>query len=159
MRPFEEGDVEEAFGWFGDSEVMRFIVSGAHESREQTRLRIESYRAHQAQHGFSKWVLIERESGRLIGDAGLMSLEGFGIELGYRLARTWWGRGLATEAAAAWVRAGFDTHRLRRIAAFAHPANTASHRVLVKLGFTPRGRGAVLGMDALLFALEPPVDH
>jgi RimJ/RimL family protein N-acetyltransferase len=156
MRPFEEADVEEAFRWFGDPEVMRFIVSGVHASRERTRAWIVEYRAHQLRHGFSKWAIVERESGRLIGDSGLVSLPGFGIELGYRLARPWWGRGLATEAASAWVRAAFEVHRLERIGAFAHPEHAASHRVLAKLGFRFEERRAVLGMDALVFALDRP---
>ena len=64
LRPFEVADVEEAFGWFGDPVAMRFTASGPDASLEQTRVRIEGYRAHQVQHGFSKWLIVERASGR-----------------------------------------------------------------------------------------------
>jgi ribosomal-protein-alanine N-acetyltransferase len=56
-------------------------------------------------------------------------------ELGYDLARHWWGRGLASEAAAAVVAYGFAVMRLHRIEAGALVGNDASVRVLAKLGF------------------------
>jgi len=59
-------------------------------------------------HGFSKWIILDRFGGR-IGDSGLLKLEEHGwIDLGFRLAPSYWGQGLATEAASAWVRAAFD---------------------------------------------------
>jgi RimJ/RimL family protein N-acetyltransferase len=46
MRPFEEADAEEAFAWFSDAEVMRFIPGGADATLEDTRRRIAGYREH-----------------------------------------------------------------------------------------------------------------
>ena len=54
------------------------------------------------------------------------------VHVGYKIARPFWGRGLATEAAQEWVRRGFDELGLRRISAFIHPQNTASIRVVQK---------------------------
>jgi RimJ/RimL family protein N-acetyltransferase len=86
-------------------------------------------------HGFGLLAVTERETGRLIGEAGLQYLEeGPDIEVGYTLARAAWGRGYATEAAGAILRWGFAGLRLHRIVAVADPANAASLRVLEKLG-------------------------
>ena len=80
--------------------------------------------------------MIERDSGELIGDAGLSLLDGRGpeVEVGYTLARAWWGKGYATEAAGALLTAGFDDFGLDEIVAVADPANAASTRVLEKIG-------------------------
>jgi|GEM_PF-2470597 len=63
------------------------------------------------------------------------------------------GKGLATEAASAWVRAAFDDFHLDRLGAFVHPGNVASIRVLEKLGFHAAGRETVMGMNSILFSL------
>ena len=155
LRPFEETDIEEAFGWFGYSTVMQFTPAGPDKSLEQTKLRIRDYQAHQAAHGFSKWVMVERSSSRLIGDSGLFVLEEYGwVDLGFRLARMFWGKGLATEAASAWTHAAFEDYQLSELGAFSHPDNVASMRVLEKLGFRPIRQAAVMGMEAVMFTLK-----
>jgi RimJ/RimL family protein N-acetyltransferase len=74
MRPFEETDAEETFAWFSDLEVMKFIPGGADATLEDTRRRIARYRAHQTRFGFSKRLIIHRETGKAIGDSGLFHL-------------------------------------------------------------------------------------
>ena len=58
------------------------------------------------------------------------------VEIGWRVARAHWGRGLATEAALAAAEYGFQTLALKEILAFTTPANTASRRVMEKIGMT-----------------------
>ena len=137
LRPFVPGDAEAAFAWFGDEEVMRFHPTGPDTSVGATRERLATYVAHRERHGFSKWLVLSREDGRPIGDAGLMRLASTGeVELGYRLARREWGRGLATEIARALIRHARDHLGLERIIAFTHPDNTASLRVIERLGMS-----------------------
>jgi RimJ/RimL family protein N-acetyltransferase len=57
-------------------------------------------------------------------------------EIGWWLARRYWGRGLATEAARRALRDGFERVRLDRIVSIARPANTASTRIMKKLGLS-----------------------
>jgi ribosomal-protein-alanine N-acetyltransferase len=155
LRPFEPSDAEAAFEWFGDPAVMRFTPTGPDASIGQTRRRLAKFMAHQRVHGFSKWLVIERSSGHLIGDSGLLNLQECGwIDLGYRLAQPYWGQGLATEAAQAWVSAAFDEFRLDRLGAFVHPKNAASIRVLEKLGFHTERRDTIMGMDSIVFSLD-----
>ena len=85
LRPFEEADTQAAFEWFGDPLVMRFVPGGPDLSIEQTKSRIAGYRTHQAAHGFSKWVIVERASSLRIGDSGILVLDEYGwIDLGFR---------------------------------------------------------------------------
>jgi [ribosomal protein S5]-alanine N-acetyltransferase len=110
---------------------------------------------HQKAHGFSKWLILDRASGVAIGDSGLLVLKDYGwVDLGFRLAQLYWGKGFATEVASAWVRAGYDVLGLARLGAFAHPENRASIRVLEKLGFNIERRGMVFGMDSIVFSLD-----
>ena len=155
LRPFEPADVEAAFGWFGDPVVMRFTVTGPDKSIEQTRARLTHFASHQQAHGFSKWVILDGASGIAIGDSGLLVLPECGwIDLGFRLAQSHRGQGLATEAASAWVRALFDEYRIHRLGAFVHPENVASIRVLEKLGFHAERRDMVMGMQSIVFSLD-----
>jgi RimJ/RimL family protein N-acetyltransferase len=94
LRLFISDDVQFAFDWFGDPLVMRFTPSGPDKKMEQTAARIANYKRHQSEHGFSKWIIIERGSGRPIGDAGSLLLAEYGwIDFGYRLAQPFWGKG------------------------------------------------------------------
>ncbi len=161
LRPFEVADTEAAFGWFGDAVVMRFTPSGPDASIEQTEARLANYREHQIAHGFSKWMILDRRSKLPIGDSGLLHsqsrlllLKEYGwIDLGYRLAQPYWGKGLATEAASAWVRAAFGELHLERLTARVHPENVASIRVLAKLRFREDRRDNILGMNSIFFSL------
>jgi [ribosomal protein S5]-alanine N-acetyltransferase len=154
LRPFETGDVEAAFTWFGDPLVMRFTPTGPDTSLEQTKARLARYQKHQAEHGFSKWIVFDRHAGRPIGDSGLMALPEYGwIDLGYRFAQSCWGKGLATEAASAWIRAAFDDFHIDRLTAVVHPENVGSIRVLEKLRFHPERRDTFMGMNCILFSL------
>ncbi len=158
LRPFQSGDVEAAFGWFGDPVVMRFTPTGPDTSVDQTKARLANYQAHQTKHGFSKWIILERPSGRAIGDSGLLKLEDQGwIDLGFRLAQPYWGKGLATEAASAssaWVRAAFDDFHIDRVTALVHPENVASIRVLEKLRFQRVRRDTIMGMKSIVYSLD-----
>ena len=155
LVPFTADDAEAAFGWFGDPEVMQFVPKGPDASLEATRRRIGNYRQHQVNHGFSKWVIRQRGSVEPIGDSGLLVFEELkGIDLGFRLARPYWGRGFATEAASAWVRVAFLDLGLSRLTAFTHPSNLPSVAVLRKIGFSPTGARQVMGIDALTFVYE-----
>ncbi len=151
MRPFEEADAEEAFAWFSDLEVMKFIPSGVDATLEDTRRRIARYREHQARFGFSKRLIIDRETDQAIGDSGLFHLpDGKRIELGFRLARPYWGVGDAAEVGRAWLN-WFDAH-LAGEALFAdvHFDHVKSQRVLGKLGFHTLHSESVYGMTMLI---------
>lgn len=161
LRPFETSDAESAFAWFGDPTVMRFTPTRHDASIQQTLERLTKYQEHQLAYGFSKWIILDRDAQIPIGDSGLLRTRFFQahgddgwIDLGYRFAQPYWGRGLATEVAAAWVDAAFNHLNLDRLTAIVHPENGASLRVLAKLNFREIRRDTYLGMDSIVFSLD-----
>lgn len=148
MRPFVESDADSAFAWFSDPQVMQFIPQGPDATLEATRRRISGYRDHQARFGFSKRLILHRETSQPIGDAGLFHFpDGARIELGFRLASPHWGKGYALEAGRAWL-AWFDIHlKGQPLFADVHPAHIRSQKVLLKLGFQPTHSEEVYGME------------
>jgi len=152
VRPFTEDDARAAFAWFGDPVVMRY-TRGADRDVEETRRRIAKYQDQQQRLGYSKWLVLERSTREPIGDAGLLMLDGVSPlpDLGYRLVRSRWGAGLGTELASAWVLAAFGFLDIEAVSAFAHVENSASLRVLEKVGFERTGRHLVMGIDAFTY--------
>jgi [ribosomal protein S5]-alanine N-acetyltransferase len=135
FRPFALSDAEAAFEIFGDAEVMRYSVSGHDRNLAVTAARVERYARQNATSGFAPWAIVETAFEALVGLCGLMRLkDGNDVEIAYRLRRDCWGKGIATEAARAWLDCAFSQLRLPRIVAFVDPANTASVGVVVKIG-------------------------
>ena len=136
---------------------MRYIGSGdPDEDVEESRRRLERLMEHQERHGFSLWAVTDRASGAVMGDCGLIHYahEGPEIELGFRLAKPYWDKGYATEAARAWVAHGFDELGLDRIVAATHPENAASQRVLEKVGLSYERVADYRGDRVRLYAIE-----
>jgi hypothetical protein len=122
---------------FGDAEVMRFGKGVQTQQWVRVWLRgcLEDY--HQ-NWGFGLWAVVEKNSRESIGYCGLTYFPDVGgqpeTEIGFRLARPYWGRGYATEAAVAVRDYGFDTLCLPRLIAIIDPQNVASIRVAEKAG-------------------------
>ena len=113
-------DAEVVFRYRSDPDVMRYIPSGPDRSIEETRKILDRFIKHHEKYGFSKCAAELLETGELIGDAGLLLLEeGPDFELGYKLAREYWGKGFATECGRAWLEAAFSKFGLERMVAFA----------------------------------------
>lgn len=140
FRDHEPDDLESFCDMEADPEVRRF-VGGKPRTRDAAahKFRIVYLRPVQNRIGLCATVL--KPDGRYIGycgiyphfgDAGPVGRE---ASLAFYLARAYWGRGLATEAARAWVDAGFRELGLRRIVADVQVGNAASVRILEKLGF------------------------
>jgi [ribosomal protein S5]-alanine N-acetyltransferase len=143
IRPFVLADLEAMHAVWSDPEVMAPVPSQPYD-RQQSASKLDEKIAHQDRHGFSRWAIVERASGAVIGECGLLYLDGGPeIELGYKLARLYWGQGLALEAARAclnWALA----ERSEPVVAVVDPANTRSARVLAKIGMVRVGTRFVL---------------
>ena len=123
-----------------DPRVMEFFPNVL--SREESdALVTERIEPHFEQYGFGLYAAELRESRAFIGFVGLAvpSFEAHFtpcVEIGWRLAAEYWGRGLATEGAREIVRYAFDTLELDAIVSMTVPANVRSRRVMEKLGMT-----------------------
>lgn len=136
LRELEDGDAASLEAVLADPEVMRFSSGILHPA--EIPAWIGDRRREYARWGFGRWAVVAREERRLIGYCGLTRFDDLGdvpeVEVGYRLARTSWGRGLATEAATAVLDHAFGLLGLSRLIALVDPSNRASVRVAEKLG-------------------------
>lgn len=123
-----------------DPEVMRYMVGGQPRPRERTAAMIARVGGWWLTHRYGVWAVEQRADGALLGHCGLTQDPDTGeIELAYALARHAWGQGLATEAARACLRYGFETLGMGRVIALAEPENVASRRVMEKAGMHYEG--------------------
>lgn len=139
-----------------DPEVMRYI-SGRPETPEETRAMIERVKARWAEWGYSWWSFIERNSGELVGAGCVQHLgreRANPLELGWRLRRDRWGRGLASEAARCMAEHAFGALQAPRLLAVCHPDNQASARVMTRLGMDYRGIERWYEMDCAVYGIE-----
>jgi RimJ/RimL family protein N-acetyltransferase len=134
FRRFTADDLHALAAIRSDADVMKHISSRRPESIEEVKVVLNEVLAHWAQHGFGRWALIDKFTSTLAGWCGLAYLENTDeVEIGYGLAKNYWGKGLASEAARAAMKYGFEQVQLAHIVAVAWPENAASLRVLEKL--------------------------
>jgi RimJ/RimL family protein N-acetyltransferase len=159
LREWIEAD-REPFGRMNrDTAVMEFFPATL--SREESDALVDRAIAHFAQHGFGPWAAELCTSGEFVGYVGLF-IPRFEaaftpcVEIGWRLAPQYWGRGLATEGARAAVRYAFEVLELPKLVSFTVPANVRSTRVMEKLGMT---HDASEDFDHPLIAAGHPLRH
>ncbi len=156
LRGWRRGDAPALAAMNADPEVMRYIGSGAKPYVEALE-RAESLVRERPGDGLGLWAIEEwatDESGTGVfhGWAGLIPLDDTQeIELAYRLTKSSWGRGIATEAARPLLAYGFDELRLALIAAVTDPENRASRHVLDKLGFLYQGLRSAYGVEGCCY--------
>ena len=155
MRPFVPEDVEPLHAIWADPAVGPW-VGGTHTDIAESIEELGEHLRHQELHGYGFWAVEDRTSGALIGEVGLMRFEGRGpeVEIGWCMDREWWGLGLATEAATAWVTVGAARLGLDRIIAVVLPENTRSRAVCRALGMREAGRRHAYGADHVLYELD-----
>ena len=103
-------------------------------------------------YGFGVWTVLLRETGEVIGRAGLSYREGFeDPELGFLIAVPWQGRGLATEVCRAILTFGKEELEFTKVIAFVMPENAVSCHLLQKLGFQEKEEVRLLGKRHLLW--------
>jgi [ribosomal protein S5]-alanine N-acetyltransferase len=136
-----------------DPEVMRHISDGKAWPDERIREFVARQIGHFEKFGYCLWRLVLKETSEMIGFCGLQPLDGTAeTEIGWWLARAWWGKGLATEAARVAMQDGFERAGLVRIVAVAMRANRGSIRVMEKLGMEYEREMMHRGIDVALYA-------
>ncbi len=118
-----------------DVEVMRYITGGAPWSDEQIQLFVERQVKLYSERKFCRWKLRAKPGLEMIGFCGLgFWQDAQEPEIGWWLARRYWGRGLATEAAQIALHDAFERLEFNRIISVARTTNEASKRIMEKLG-------------------------
>ena len=136
LRRPTAADYADLLRMHSDPEVMATL--GGVRGEEVTDRYLREMIAHWESQAFGYWMAHDPETGAFAGRAGLRLMVVAGqpeIELGYGFLSDYWGRGIATEAAAAIVRVGFESVGTRDLVCFTETTNDRSRRVMEKLGF------------------------
>jgi RimJ/RimL family protein N-acetyltransferase len=137
LRRWGVKDLEPCAAMNADDAVMEHLP--ATQSRAETAAFIERLEASFDECGYGLWVVELRGEARFVGCVGLLSVEpelpfAPAVEIGWRLARDFWSRGIATEAATAAINYGFQELALPTIVSFTAERNLRSRNVMARLG-------------------------
>lgn len=139
LRSWKEADLVPFAAMNSDSRVMEFLPTCLTRA-ESDQLAGRICSAMRAS-GFGLWAVETRNSGEFIGYVGLLATNFEAhftpcVEVGWRLAHRFWGRGYATEAARTALEIGFTVFGLDAIVSFTVPRNVRSRKVMERLGMT-----------------------
>jgi len=141
IREMMLADLDLLYELYEDPEIRQF-VSPFDEDREAERERVKAYIEYMyGLYQYGMWVVIEKESGKLIGRAGYGIADYTGkseLDLGYVIGKAWRGRGYAYEACKAVLDYGRTVLGFPQVAAYVHVENVPSLNLLRKLGFEVR---------------------
>lgn len=138
LRPLTTGDLPALTEMLADPEVMRHSLRGVCDEMA-TRIFLDWCFDCYIKHRTGPLALVDKEDGNFVGFCGVSPEKVAGdteLNLGYRLARRYWGQGLATEASLAALEHAFGERQFDSIIAIVEPAHVASLRVAEKAGFS-----------------------
>jgi ribosomal-protein-alanine N-acetyltransferase len=139
LRPPTLDDAEPIFqGYAQDPTVSKYLVWRPHQDIDTTRSFLERCAHFWRDETAFPWVIIRAEDGALLGMVELR-IEGPRADLGYGLARRFWGNGYATEAVTVIVQWALAQESIQRVWATCDVENQASARVLEKAGMQREG--------------------
>ncbi len=163
LEPFATGHLAGLNEMNADAEVMCYLSAGRPETIDETRAIVERVTQRWAELGYSWWAFIELETLKLVGAGAVQNLRreatsgpdlACPLEIGWRLRRDRWGRGLAVEAARAMGDFAFRTLNAPELLAVCDPANAASANVMKRLGMHETGLQRWYGKDLLTYRIE-----
>ncbi|WP_369776575.1 GNAT family N-acetyltransferase [Streptomyces sp. R33] len=138
LRRWRESDLEPWAAMNADPEVREHL--GELLTREQSDAAVALMQAEFDRRGFGWWALEARETGEFIGRVGLdevgEDMPFAGVDIGWRLARSAWGHGYATEAALACLAFGFEALGLPQVVASTTVNNLRSQAVMRRIGMS-----------------------
>ena len=137
----EPHHAEDMYEYSCDSEVTKDLTWSCHNSVKETERYIKLLQKKYARGYFNDFGLIHKESGKFIGTCGFTAFDydANTAEIGYVLARPYWGMGLAMEAAQRVMKFGIDEFSLSGFCAKCMEGNDASFRVMQKCGMVLEG--------------------
>ena len=155
LRAFRPEDAPALQAILEQEDVLKYFPGDDPPTLERTERFVTRQIDQWAERGYAWWAVEDRATGALLGWNGLQFLpETEETEIGYLLHKEFWGQGLATEAGHQGIRYGFETVGLDRIIALAHPENTASRRVMEKLGLRFIEETEYFDMNVARYLLE-----
>jgi RimJ/RimL family protein N-acetyltransferase len=140
LRELVDDDAAAVFVWWGDPEVQKYNAEPLRDVSQAHTFIAEMLAEYAAQKQVM-WAITMRAGGAVLGGVDLhdWNRTHHRAEVGYSLARAWWGQGIASEAVRAVLRFGFGRMQLHRIEAGTIADNWRSVRMLERLGFRREG--------------------
>jgi len=141
LRPLRDDDADDLFALQSDARVMRYWSHPPWTEREQAVQRLQQLARDLKTSEFYPWGVTKAGHDTVIGTVSLFALnrEQRRAEIGYALASSWWGLGYATEMLRAAIDFAFGPLDLARLEADIDPRNTASCRLIERVGFVREG--------------------
>lgn len=137
LRTWKEGDKQALITISQDPEVMQHFPSIP--SNDDVKNLFDKINQHQKDKGYSLYAVELKSTADFIGFVGLLTV-GYqahftpAVEIGWRIAKAYWNKGYATEAAKAVLKKAFFDFKLHEIVSFTTTTNLASQRVMQKIG-------------------------
>jgi RimJ/RimL family protein N-acetyltransferase len=137
----EPADVSALFAVYADPLVMRYWSNAPYTTLEQAQHKLAELDRGNRAGEFFAWAIARRDDGAMLGTCSLFELSPANrrASIGYALGSAHWGNGYALEAARLAVEHAFGAMGLHRLEADVDPRNTASVKLLDRLGFTREG--------------------
>ena len=153
LRAMGEHDLDGYEAMFSDERVYQWFGGQVVDRADMWRS-IAMHLGHWALRGYGQWSLEDRETGELVGRAGLWQPEGWpGLEVGWAVAPALWKRGYATEAGAAARDWAFEHLGVDELISVTLPHNAASRRVMEKIGLVYDRTEPVRGNDQVVYRM------
>ena len=139
MRVWEQSDLQLYTDMNSDSEVMKYFPEKFRPGSEQSLKSVNNFMKHYEDHGFTYFATDYLPDNTFIGFIGMKWIEyevffGPAIDIGWRLRKEYWGKGLATEGAKACLEYYFQNFNQTRIVSLTPVKNYASEKVMKKIG-------------------------
>ncbi len=141
LRKATEEDMEDLYELYSQERVVELLPLALFTSLQDARDELIWYEKILEEGSGMRWVIEEKLSSKVIGTCGFLyyEKEHNRIEIGYDLHPSYWGKGYMTEALDTIIKYGFKDMNLNKIEAKAVVENSASAKVLVRLGFQQEG--------------------
>ncbi|KAB8140346.1 GNAT family N-acetyltransferase [Chloroflexia bacterium SDU3-3] len=143
LRAPEDRDAQGFIAICSEAETMRYYgAAGANIRTHDDAIRQIRWCQDLFANNAGRWIITEREDDSYIGDIGFhsFSAEHHKAEIGYRLMRAYWGRGIMTNCISALLAIGFNQFGYNRVEALLDVRNIGCKKVLLKNNFTHEGR-------------------
>ena len=139
LRRFTMADADDLVSLDADPDVMRFVTGGVPTSRDEIENEVlpAFLGYYERYEGFGFWAAVEKATGEFLGWFHFRPVPDAApgeVDLGYRLRKSAWGKGYATEGSRALIGKGFTEFGVQRVVAEAMVINAASRRVMEKAG-------------------------
>ncbi len=156
LRQFTIDDTDAVARMLADPDVMRFIGGAPQTKPWEIWRSLSATLGHWVLRGYGPYAVEEKATGEVVGRIGLLNPVGWpGTEIAWTLAKPAWGKGYATEAAAAVGRVGFGILKADRLISLIHPDNVASKRVAERLGAVRDGVTDFFGGETYIYRHDP----